>query len=120
MKINMIFRIVFITLIFIIAFSSMVNASDFSPGTYDPGTLKKEEADPVFTIGGKLFGALRNIATVVAILTIAIIGLKFIFGSVDQKAEYKATLLPWLIGAILVVMITSILGIIENLATKIY
>lgn len=114
-------KIIFITLFFILSLSiiSNVQAFDFDTNEYKPGNVSMEEASPVFTMGEKLFGTLRNVALVVAILSMAIIGVRYIFGSVEQKAEYKATLLPWFIGAILVVMVTGLLGIIENFAQNI-
>lgn len=115
-----IIKIIFIALTLILAFSINVKADTFNPESYNPGTVKKSDAATLFSMGEKAMGTIRNIAVVVAVVTVAFIGLRYMLGSVDQKAEYKATLLPWLIGAILVVMITSILGIIENLATKIY
>lgn len=121
MKKNILVKVVFITLIFItiISLQHMALAADFSPDEYEPDTLTRTKASTVFFMGEKLFGVLRNIATVVAILTIAIIGVKYIYASAEQKAEYKATLVPWFIGAVLVVMVTGLLGIIQNLAQKI-
>ena len=113
-------KIIFITLIFIMFFSlqNMVLAN-FNPDIYTPETLTREKATTVFFMGEKLFGFLRNVAAIVAILTIATIGVKYIYASAEQKAEYKATLVPWLIGAVLVVMVTGLLGIIQSLAQKI-
>lgn len=120
MKKNLLKKIIFITFSFIIISSMLCNVNaSFNPQTYDPGNLTKNEAGPVLEIGAKVYGTLKNIATIVAILTIAIIGLKYIFGSVEQRAEYKATLVPWFVGAILVVMVTSLLGIIEKFANVI-
>ncbi len=120
MKKNILVKIIFITLIFIVLSSLIMNVqASFDPDKYNVTIATKEEAKPVYTMGEKLFGSLKNIATVVAILTIAVIGLKYIFGSVEQKAEYKATLIPWFVGAVLVVMITGFLGIIEQLAKQI-
>ena len=44
-----------------------------------------------------------------------VIGIKYIMGSVEDKAEYKKTLKPYVIGAVLVFGITNILGIIQNM-----
>lgn len=122
MKKNMFVKIVFITLIFIIFFSlNNINiaGADFSTDQYKPQDLSREKASTVFLMGEKILGLLRNVATTTAILTIAVIGVKYVYASAAQKAEYKATLLPWMVGAILVVMVTGFLGIIQNLAQKI-
>ena len=43
------------------------------------------------------------------------IGIKYILGSVEEKAEYKQTLKPYLIGAILVFGISNVLSIVQNI-----
>ena len=39
-------------------------------------------------------------------------------GSVEEKAEYKKTLKPYLIGAILVFGITNLLGIVQDIVAS--
>ena len=123
MKKNVIRNIIFIALVFVIFFLStnIVNAHDFNPEMYGPGLsgFGKIDADSLFKMGEKLFGVLRNIATIIAIITMALTGLKFVFGSAEAKAEYKKTMLPWFVGAVFVVMLTTFLGIIEKFAKNI-
>lgn len=120
MKNKICIRIIFITLIIILSFSIIYKVeADFDPGIYSVGEPTVAEAKAVFNIGEKAMGTIRNIAVIVAVVTIGIIGLRYMFGSVDQKAEYKATMLPWVIGLTLVAMITSILDMIQSLASTI-
>lgn len=58
---------------------------------------------------------LKNIGMLVSVITLAIIGIKYMLGSVEEKAQYKQTLMPWIIGAILVFAITLLPTIIFNL-----
>lgn len=113
-----IIKIIFIALTLILAFSINVKADTFNPESYNPGTVKKSDAATLFSMGEKAMGTIRNIAVVVAVVTVAFIGLRYMFGSVDQKAEYKSTMLPWLIGAMLVLGITGIVDIIQRLASS--
>ena len=110
---------IFITLILILAFSSICTVRAFDPDKYTIDPLTRKDAKTLFDMGDKLFGTLLNIATVVAILTIAIIGIKYMFGSVEQKAEYKASMQPWLIGAIIVFSITQIIQLFQAIAATI-
>jgi hypothetical protein len=48
-----------------------------------------------------IFSYLRTIGIVVSVVTLIVIGIKYMMGSVEEKATYKQTLLPYLIGAIL-------------------
>ena len=63
---------------------------------------------------GIVLGIIRNISAVVAVISLMVIGLKYIFGSVEEKANYKQTLLPYVIGAVLAVTSTTIVSFIYN------
>ena len=63
---------------------------------------------------GVVLGAIRNISVVVAVITLMIIGFKYILGSVEEKANYKATMMPYIIGCILAVSGTTLVSFIYN------
>ena len=48
-----------------------------------------------------IFSYLRTIGIVLSVVALIAIGIKYMLGSVEEKATYKQTLLPYLIGAIL-------------------
>lgn len=48
-----------------------------------------------------IFSYLRTIGIVVSVVALIVIGIKYMMGSVEEKATYKQTLLPYLVGAIL-------------------
>lgn len=50
----------------------------------------------------------------ISTIMLVIIGIKYILGSVEEKAEYKQTLWPYFVGSILTVAGTSIVSIIYN------
>ena len=62
-----------------------------------------------------ILAVIRNAGVIISVLTLAIIGLKSMFSSVEGKAEYKQKLLPWLIGAFMVFAMTTIPSIIFKL-----
>lgn len=49
---------------------------------------------------------------IAAVIVIMVIGLKFIIGSTQEKAEYKKSLIPLVVGALLVVFATTIVKIL--------
>lgn len=63
------------------------------------------------TLGGKILGYIINIAAVSSVVIIAFMGLKFMVGSVEQKAEYKKHYIPLIIGMFLVLGSSTILNI---------
>lgn len=62
--------------------------------------------------GKELLGFIRNIAIISAVVVCAFLGLKFMFGSLEQKAEYKKSLMPLAIGILVVAFSTTIVSTI--------
>ena len=61
-------------------------------------------------------GMIGVIGTVISVGSLAVIGIKFLLGSVEEKAQYKQTLVPWLIGAVMVFGMTNLPNIIFKMA----
>lgn len=70
-------------------------------------------------IGNNLIQILSTVASIVSVLVLIILGIKYMFGSIEEKVEYKKTLLPYVIGAALVFAASSIAGIIYSIAIQI-
>ena len=62
----------------------------------------------------EIIGLVQMIGTITSVLALIIIGIKYMVGSVEEKAEYKKTMQPYLIGTVMVFSITNIIFIIEN------
>ena len=79
--------------------------------TYAPGneTGLKEKAT-------NIMGWIRNIAVIAAVIVVMVIGVKYILGSVEEKAEYKKTFLPLIVGLFLVVAASTIVTWIMSIA----
>ena len=68
---------------------------------------------------GKIMGIIRNVAVIASVIILMVIGVKFILGSTEEKAEYKKSLIPIVIGIVLVVGATTIAAFIfNNIATS--
>ena len=65
--------------------------------------------------GANILNLLRNIAAIVSVVVISIIGLRYMVGSVEQRAEYKQTMMPVIIGCMLVGGLAGILTIIQSI-----
>ncbi len=64
---------------------------------------KTLESDTKMTeIGSTVLTLVTNVAMILAVVVIAILGVKYMMGSAEEKAEYKKTLIPYFIGAVLV------------------
>ena len=85
-----------------------------NPDQYQPTDPSESDAKPVFEKTGKILGAIRNFSAVASVIILMIIGLKYILGSAEEKANYKATMIPYIIGCIMAVGGTSLVSAIYN------
>ena len=58
--------------------------------------------DQIKTIGSYIYTAVTNVGIIAAVVVVAILGVKYMLGSADERAEYKKSMMPYLIGALLV------------------
>ena len=91
-------------------------------GATKPTDIKAVEGagvSEVKTLGGKLMGVLQTAGVVISVIILIVLGIKYMMGSAEEKAEYKKTMLPYVIGAILTFGITNILAIVIDM-TKVF
>lgn len=70
-------------------------------------------------IGRQIISIISIVAIVIAVIVLLIIGIKYMMGSASEKAEYKKTMIPYLVGAIIIFAAGAIAQVIVNLATSI-
>ena len=70
------------------------------PNGIVPGDTEAD--DTMLNIGNKILGFITNAAMILAVVVIAVLGVKYMMGSTEEKSEYKKSLLPYVIGAVLV------------------
>lgn len=112
----------FIIFILCILFMGIqVQATDFDPEHYKPSSISSVSgATKLGDIGNNIIGAVQVIGSISSVIALILIGIKYVMGSVEEKAEYKQTLKPYLIGAFMVFGITNLLVIIQNIVIGFY
>lgn len=85
-----------------------------NPDMYEPTDPTVNDAKTLTDKIGVVLGSIRNISVIISVISLMIIGLKYIFGSVEEKANYKATIFPYIIGVVLVASGTTIVSFIYN------
>lgn len=58
---------------------------------------------------------IRNVSAIIAVFVIVFLGIKYMMGSVEEKAGYKKSFIPLIVGVILVVAATSIASFLFKL-----
>lgn len=73
----------------------------------------------VANIGNQIIGIITTVGVVVAVIILLVLGIKYMMGSASEKAEYKKTMIPYLVGAILIFGASAITKVVVNLASNI-
>lgn len=94
--------------------TQIVYTGQFDVNYYKPSDEPKN-ANKIKDIGNKIIGVLQVIGTGMSVLMLVVIGIKYMLGSVEERAEYKETMKPYLIGAVLVFGITNLLSILNKI-----
>ena len=71
----------------------------------------------ITTLGGRIVGIVQVVGVIVAVIIILIIGIKYMLGSAEEKAEYKKTMIPYLVGAVLIFAGSTIVNAVYNIIT---
>lgn len=89
------------------------NVADFNKVNPDKWKPDPVESNKDFNdIIGKILGAIRNTGTVVSVIALMIIGLRTMYGSIEEKSHYKELLPTFLIGVFILFASTTIPDII--------
>ena len=54
------------------------------------------------SVGANIVDIVTTIGIIVAVVVLLVLGIKYMMGSASEKAEYKKTMIPYLIGAVLI------------------
>ena len=87
-----------------------------------PGDLKPTDPgndSQVYTVGQRIMGVIQAVAIVIAVLVLMVLGIKYMMGSAEEKAEYKKTFIPYIVGAVLVFAAGTIANMVYNFALSI-
>ena len=86
--------------------------AQIDPSTFDPWQVQPNgiDGETVTHYTNKFASILTVAGIVIAVICLMVLGLKFIIGSATEKAEYKKTLVPVVIGIAMIALITSIVA----------
>ena len=61
-----------------------------------------QNTEGLVTVGGNIVSIITTIGIIVAVIVLLVLGIKYMMGSAAEKAEYKKTMIPYLVGAVLI------------------
>ena len=89
--------------------ATSVGGMELSPNTANTGDIT--------TIGNKVMGIIQVVGTIASVAIVMVLGIKYMMGSAEEKAEYKKTMIPYIIGAVLLFAATTIANAIYTFAS---
>ena len=107
--------IAIVAVMVMVALSTTLLASPFTPDQLKPSSTAADTQ--IQSVGGKVFGAIRTVGIVLSVVMLAILGVKYMMGSSEEKAEYKKTMIPYLVGAVLIFGASTIAGMVYNMTS---
>ncbi len=85
----------------------------------NPSTLTGTNTTSFDNIGKRIIGMVQAIGSIVSVLVLVILGIKYMMGSAEEKAEYKKTMIPYLVGAILIFAASNLASMIYGFASTV-
>lgn len=118
-------KILLITLMLLSVFCVNVNAASKKQTTSSSGVSpsgysgdSNYNVSSVETIGNQIIKIVSTVGSIASVIVLVVLGLKYMMGSAEEKAEYKKTLLPYVIGAALVFAASTIATVVFNFTSS--
>lgn len=105
-------KLLLICILVIIAIQTAVLADNSIDTDFELGTTSAiHESDSMIST---TVGTLQVIGSVVSVVALSIIGIRYMFSSLEEKAQMKGVIIYYIIGAALVFATSNILSVVWN------
>ena len=89
----------------------------------EPGNIKAKDNVPggsqIENVGSSVVGILQTVGIVLSVVILIVLGIKYMMGSAEEKAEYKKTMMPYIIGAALIFAASALAQVVFKFFTGI-
>lgn len=105
-------------LIMLLVAICIISVASVSFATLTPNSLDGNadvDTGVIKNVGNQIFTIIRNIAAVASVVLLAFLGVKFMMGSTEEKAAYKKSFMPLIIGLFIVLAATTLGSWIWNI-----
>lgn len=93
-------------------------ANDVVTGIITTVTTPQQNAQTtqLQNVGGTVVSIIQVVGIIVAVVVIMVIGIKYMMGSAEEKAEYKKVMIPYVIGAVLIFAASTIVNVVYQIS----
>ena len=105
----------------ILLISLMILSIATSVLAIDPKNISGDtnNTNAVQNIGEQILGIVQVVGSIAAVIVLVVLGIKYMMGSAEEKAEYKKTMIPYIIGAVLIFAAANLASMIYGWAGSI-
>lgn len=109
-------KIFSILLIVIMLSSIALNVFALSPSDITSDSTV-QGATEITNVGKKVVGILRAVGVILSVIVLIVLGIKYMMGSAEEKAEYKKSMIPYIVGAALIFAASAFAQVIYQFFT---
>lgn len=107
-------KVVTLIIIFLIIIAIMPTVyADLDTSKFKPTPLSGVTV--ITDIGNKILGVVQAVGIVASVAILMALGIKYMVGSVEEKASYKKSMMPYLIGAIMIFASATLVKLLYNI-----
>ena len=89
----------------------------------EPGNITAKNdvtgSTQIENVGKSIVGILQTVGIVLSVVVLIVLGIKYMMGSAEEKAEYKKTMMPYLVGAALIFAASALAQVVFKFFTGI-
>lgn len=117
MKVNLkkTIKITLVLILLLIIFINFYQVSAFGFEDLGGTPVANDEAK---TVGNRIITLISTAGSIISVIVLVVLGIKYMMGSAEEKAEYKSSLMPYVIGSMIVFAASTIAGIIYQMASN--
>lgn len=93
-------------------------ATSYNPANFSGNVAANVNTNSVLDWSNTIINVVSIVGSAAAIVILIVLGVKYMMGSAEEKAEYKKTLLPYIIGAVFVFGASVLTKVIYNFINK--
>lgn len=90
----------------------VLGASDIIGNVKDQTKLGNAGDSSITELAGKIIAFLQYAAIIGGVIIITVLGIKYMMGSLEEKAEYKKSMIPLIVGIIVVMSASTIANLL--------
>lgn len=109
-------KIITIVFLLIVLFMCTINtyAADLTidPDDYKPNDININDIQEIINMSSIIVTAIRTIGATISVVVLLVLGIKYMMGSVEERADYKKSMIPYVVGTFIFFGITQFLAII--------